>query len=164
MKKYFIILCMLCSLSLESNAQDVFNMYLKDAKAIVNNPKSNPILARIAQFKCAELEYISEQAFKDKEEVETSFLDNQAYYMNEFINSFIKEVLVNTSLSNKEKKSKILMYMDASVSNPLFKDEDKEFVNSYIDDSKNQYTPFCLDTDWIKAYAAVQSQLKAENK
>lgn len=162
MKKIIVALCLLFSLGLEMNAQDVFKMYLKDAKEVVNNPKSNPILAKIAQFKCSALEYISEQSFKDKEEVEASFLDNQAYYLNEFINSFIKDVLVNSSLSSKEKKGGILLYMDASISNPLFKDDDKELVNAYIDDSKNQYTPFCLDTDWIKACAAVKSQSKKE--
>ncbi len=164
MKKIIVALCLFSFFGLEMKAQDVFKMYLKDAKEVVNNPKSNLILAKIAQFKCSALEYINEQAFKDKEEVEASFLDNQAYYLNEFINSFIKDVLVNPSLSSKAKKEGILTYMDASVSNPLFNDADKEVVNAYIDDSKNQYTPFCLDTNWIKAYAAIKSLKKKEGK
>ena len=49
--------------------------------------------------------------------------------------------------------------MVASCSNPLFNDPDKETVNSYINEG-NELTPFCLDTDWEKAYAAAKAQLK----
>ena len=87
------------------------------------------------------------------------FLDVQAYYMSEFLTLFFKEILSDKKLSDEKKKNKILMFMDASCSNPLFNDSDKETINAYINEG-NELTPFCLDTDWEKAYAAAQAQLK----
>ena len=50
------------------------------------------------------------------------------------------------------------MFMDASVSNPLFEDADEDNTMSYIIKG-GELTPFCLNTDWQKAYAAAHSQL-----
>jgi hypothetical protein len=159
MKKIAFIAAILLSLTVNLHAQDIYKAILNDAKTIVNDPSGNPVLRKIAQFKVSDLQYIHDKAIASPHEVTTKFLDDQAYYMNQFINTFIREALVNTSLTKADKKKRILLFMDASSSNPLFNDEDKELVNAYINDSKNQFTPFCLDTDWTKAYAAVMSKL-----
>ena len=52
-----------------------------------------------------------------------------------------------------------MLFMDASISNPMFDDNDEETTMSYVKDG-NELTPFSLNTDWQKAYAAVKSQLK----
>jgi len=158
MKKLFILISLVVGLSVPASAQEIFNALLKEAKAVVNNPNSNVTLAKIAQFKCTGLQYIHDKAIESKQQVTTKFLDDQAYYMNQFINSFIKDALVNTTLSKGDKKKCILFFIDASGSNPLFNDPDKEVVHAYVT-SGNQLTPFSLDTDWVKAYAAVQSKL-----
>lgn len=155
-------MALLLSFSLSAGAQDIFKAILSDARKVVNDPGSNAVLKRIAQFKVSDLGYIRDKAFEKSENVPVKFLDDQAYYMNQFVNSFIKDVLVNTSLSKAEKKKRIILFMDASCSNPLYKDTDTDLVNAYVNDSKNQFTPFCLDTDWPKAFAAVQSKLKSK--
>lgn len=159
MKKLFILFAFLIGFTSLSSAQDIFKMYLQDAKDVVNNPKSNPTVAKIAQFKKVTLEYIYEKSFENDKKPTVKFLDDQAYYMNQFITSFIQEALLNTTLSKSEKKKLILLYVDASGSNPLFKDPDKDLVDAYVT-AGNQLTPFSLDTDWPKAYAAVQSQME----
>ena len=162
MKKITFITALMMGITLNLHAQDIYKTILSDAKNVVKDPKSNSILKKIAQFKVSDLQYIHDKAIKSPHPVTTKFLDDQAYYMNKFINLFIKEALVNSSLSKSDKKKRILLFMDASSSNPLYKDDDKDVVNAYVDDSKNQFTPFCLDTDWPKAYAAVMSKLNVK--
>lgn len=141
-----------------AQAQDIFNTILDDARQTMQNTENNIVLRKIATFKWDDLRYIRDKVIQSDEEVTYKFLDDQAYYLNLFISSFIKDVLLNEQLSNKEKEKKIRLYIDATGSNPLFNDPDKGLVNAYVNDSKNQYTPFCLDTNWIKAYTAVKSQ------
>lgn len=161
MKKFLFLSILFAGVLLPASAQDIFNALLSDAKKVVNNPKSNITLAKIAQFKCNGLQYIHDKAINSNNRVTTKFLDDQAYYMNQFVNAFIKEALVNTSLSKSDKKKRIMLFIDASGSNPLFNDPDKEVVDAYVSAS-NQLTPFSLDTNWVKAYAAVQSKLKVK--
>ncbi len=159
MIKFIVTLFFFSFLSFPVYAQDIYNALLNDAKKAAENPKSNPVSRKIAQFKRVGLEYIKEKAFKSDKEVTVKFLDDQAYYMNQFVSSFIRDALVNTSLSKSEKKKRILLFIDASGSNRLFNDPDREVADAYVT-TEGQLTPFSLDTDWVKAYAAVQSVLE----
>ena len=62
-------------------------------------------------------------------------------------------------MNEDKRKEKIMLFMDASVSNPMFDDKDQETTMSYINEG-GELTPFCLNTDWQKAYAAAKSQTK----
>ncbi|MDE6011593.1 MAG: hypothetical protein K2G91_02510, partial [Prevotella sp.] len=53
----------------------------------------------------------------------------------------------------------IKAYMDASYSNPLFNDNDKEIVLAYFNDGNN-LTRFSLDTDWRRAVLAAEEAMK----
>lgn len=146
---------MMLTVSIGCSAQDIFKEILSNAKTVANDPKANLTIAKVATFKVTALQYIQETAFKVKDTLTVKFFDDQAYCMQQFVNSFVQDVLVNATLSNKEKKDKIIFYMNASCSNPLFNDPDTAFTLSYVNDSKHQLTPFSLDTDWTKAYAAI---------
>lgn len=159
MKKLFLLLFVITSLSIPSSAQEIYNAMLKSQKEIVNNCNSNLTLKKLAQFKVTALEYLKEKAFKSDKVITTKFMDDQAYYMNEFVNSFIQNVLVNQALKKPDRKKRIMLYVDASGSNPLFEDTDKEVCDAYVT-AGNQLTPFSLDTDWVKALAAVESELE----
>ena len=152
-----VVLLLLVSGS-KAQAQDIYNTILSDARATADNTEANIVVRKIATFKRDDLCYIRQKAVEVLEEVSYKFLDDQAYYLNLFIQSFIQDVLLNENLTQSEKKKKIQLYIDATGSNPLFYDSDRELVNAYVNDSKNQYTPFCLDTNWIKAFEAVKSQ------
>ena len=51
------------------------------------------------------------------------------------------------------------MFMEVSITNPLFNDTDYETVHSYINEG-SELTPFSLDTDWEKAYNQAKEKLK----
>lgn len=154
-----LLFVFLLNISISASAQDIFNAKLEHAKKIVNDTTSNRLVAKIAQFKVSTLQYIKSKSFEDRDEVPASFFDNQAYYMEEFLNLFFSSALLNTSLSKNEKKSRIMSFIDASGSNPLFKETETDIVNAYVENAEGQLTPFSLNTDWPKAYAAIQSLL-----
>ena len=161
MKNFIIIALLVFAPVFHASAQDIYKALLSDAKKAAEDTKSNPTLRKIAQFKRVGLEYIKEKAFKSDKEVTVKFLDDQAYYLNQFVASFIRDVLVNTTLTKAAKKKRIMLFIDASGSNPLFNDPDREVADAYVT-TEGQLTPFSLDTDWMKAYAAVQSVLEKE--
>ena len=86
-------------------------------------------------------------------------LDVQSYYMSEFLSMFYTEIIYSTDLSAEDRKAKILLFIQASCACPLFNDTDKEKINKYIDGDA-QLTPFCLDTDWYKAYQFVTKAME----
>lgn len=163
MKKWIFLIFFVCFGMKESTAQEVFNSVLNNAEKIVNDPTSTFTNARICQFKCTVLHYMKKKAFETMPTVTERFLNVQAYYMSEFLSLFFKEILTNKKSTEEEKKARIMMFMDASCSNPLFDDPDKETVHSYITEG-NELTPFSIDTDWEKAYAAATDQLKNKKK
>ena len=78
------------------------------------------------------------------------YLTHKLYYLSEFITLFFNEILKSKRLNEEKRKEKILMFMDASVSNPLFEDADEDNTMSYIIKG-GELTPFCLNTDWQKS-------------
>lgn len=162
--KHFTLLLFFMGCTLHISAQDIFNTILQDSKKVINDTTSNVLLAKIAQFKYTTLQYIKKKSFEGKEDVTKEFLDNQAYYMSEFLSTFFKSALLNTSLTKSEKKSRIMSFIDASGSNPLFEETETDIVNAYVESNESQLTPFSINTDWPKAYAAIRSVLDKEKK
>lgn len=164
MKRIFLIISFLLASMSYLSAQDIFNTILEDSKKVMNDSTGNIYQAKIATFKYNALQYIKKKSFEQEGDVTKKFLDDQAYFMNELVTTFFSAALLNTSLSKSEKKARIMSFIDASGSNPLFNDPDKELVNAYVENSKGQLTPFSLDTDWVKAYSAVRSLLELQDK
>lgn len=155
MKKLLITLLIL-SFTYTSNSQDVYKKIFSNAEKIVNDPNSNPTLLDVCNFEVMALKYLKQQAFKSHEEVEVSFLDNQAYYMTQYINSFFK-TLSSLREQPKEQKKMIISYMKTSCSNPLFNDNDTETTECFVTDSTS-FIRFSLNTDWEKAYNVISSK------
>ena len=139
-------------------AQEVYNMVLENATQTVNSPSKSFTQVKIAQFKSTALVYLKKKAFENSKEVKEEFLNTQAYYLSEFIFLFFTQILKDHKLSDEERRKKIYLFMDASLSNPLFNDPDTETTQSYIKEG-SELTPFSLDTDWQKAWHAAKSQL-----
>lgn len=139
-------------------AQEVYNMVLENATQTVNSPSKSFTQVKIAQFKRTALVYLKKKAFENSKEVKEEFLNTQAYYLSEFIFLFFTQILKDHKLSDEERRKKIYLFMDASLSNPLFNDPDTETTQSYIKEG-SELTPFSLDTDWQKAWHAAKSQL-----
>lgn len=159
MKRFLIILLLALTGFSGIRAQEVYNMVLDNATRIVNSPTSNFSQTQIAQFKRTALIYMKSKAFELADSIPSDFLDTQAYYMSEFVTLFFNELIKTKKLSEDKRKERIMLFMDASVSCPMFKDPDEETTLSFIT-SGGELTPFSLDTDWIRAYNLVQSQLK----
>lgn len=159
MKKFFVLFTILFGAIISGNAQEIFNNYLDNARKTANDTTCNIIERKIAQFKYTDLQYIKRKAFESERVVTREFLDNQAYFMSQFISTFFQEAVLNSNLTKMQKKERIMLFVDASGSNPLFYDTDRELVDAYVN-TKGQLTPFSLDTDWPKAFAAVASKLK----
>ena len=143
-----------------SQAQSVYNMVLGNATRVVNSPSSSYTQTQIAQFKRTALIYMKSKAFEESDSVSADFLNIQAYYLSEFLSNFFNAIVQTKAKENKVKEATIERYMDASVSNPLYNDTDQETTMAYIIEG-GQLTPFCLNTDWQKAfYAATQTEKK----
>ena len=59
---------------------------------------------------------------------------------------------------HEEKKDKNIIlatYKNATTSNPLFNDPEKEVTYGYVDNEK-YITQFSLDTDWVKALQTIK--------
>ena len=158
MLKISLILLFLLSCGTTAKAQEVYNYVLNNAIRTVQSPTSGFTQTRIAQFKQTALTYLRKKATETMPEVTDQFLNTQAYYMSEFITLFFDEILKSKKQDSEKKKAKIMLFMDASKSNPLFDDTDTETTDSYILEG-NQLTPFSLNTDWPRAYAAAKDNI-----
>ena len=130
---------------------------------MVNNPSSSDEEIQINQFKVTALNYLAMMVQKRGLKKDTYFYDSQAVNMTSFITDFQVNLEKARAISPAKRMEIMKIYTDASKFNPMFKDTDKEKVNCYVDD-KTTMTPFCLDTDWEKAYDQATTLTKAALK
>ncbi len=159
MKHILFFLLILTASANSLQAQEVYNYVLGNATRTVNSPTSSYTQTQIAQFKRTALVYLKKKAFEQSDSISSSFLDTQAYYLSEYVTLFFNEIVKTKRLSADKRKERVTLFMDASVSNPLFVDNDQETTMAFVT-SGAELTPFCLNTDWQKAYAAVTDELK----
>ena len=158
-KRLYILFLSLFSVSGVTSAQEVFNKVMESAQHILNEPTSTFTNTQIAKFKVDQLNYMKGKAMEKDSVAAIDLLDVQSYYMSEFLSMFYTEIIYSTDLSAEDRKAKILLFIQASCACPLFNDTDKEKINKYIDGDA-QLTPFCLDTDWYKAYQFVTKAME----
>lgn len=155
----WLLLCLMTLFSAQQTmAQEVYKMVYESAARTLQNPMSGYTQTRIARFKLDALQYLEQQTTERLDEQERApLLDTQAYYLSEFITLYFKEILKNRKRGANEEKQRerVTLFMDASKSNPLFPDTDTSRTDVYITDG-NQLTPFCLNTDWQKAFYAAK--------
>jgi hypothetical protein len=125
----------------------------------VNDPLANPIVKKISQFKLDALDYMVIKMKEQMPDSTVTFLDKEALAMNNFITLYTQSILDNRSQPGAYQVKIIKLFMDASYSNPLFKDSDTELVLVYYNNGES-LTRFSLDTDWRRAYIAAATELK----
>ena len=163
MKKIILSLLVLMASVASIQAQDLFKTVRDNATKVVNNPSSSDEEIQINQFKVTALNYLAMMVQKRGLKKDTYFYDRQAVNMTSFITDFQVNLEKARAISPAKRMEIMKIYTDASKFNPLFKDTDKEKVNCYVDD-KTTMTPFCLDTDWEKAYDQATTLTKAALK
>ncbi|UKK49408.1 hypothetical protein L6475_05580 [Prevotella sp. E9-3] len=159
MKALIISIIFSCIASLSLNAQEVYNTIHTKAKETVENPNTASVLRDFNQFKVDALDYLLIKMREQMPDSTVSFLDKQALALNNFMNLYTSNIL---QLRNEPKVYMIevvKIFMDASYSNPLFNDADKDLVMTYYSNGDSM-TRFSLDTDWQRAYVAASFELK----
>lgn len=157
--KTFLITLIFALFTMGATAQEIYKIVYQNAEQIINDPNSGITKTKIAQFKVSQLTYLYQKAFETMPEVTDRFLDVQAYYLTEFMALYQAELVNSSKDTPEERAKKVMIFLDATVSNPLFNDTDEETIYAYIKEG-TELTPFSLDTDWQKALAAVKAQLK----
>ncbi len=159
MKKLFYTLIALLTISATANAQEVFNSVLESAQNALKDPVQNFSKTQIAKFKIDELNYLKSKTSKYESIKKNDLLDIQAYYMSEFISRYLTEIICCEGQPDSVKKATVYLFVNASAMCPLFNDKDKDTINKYINSDK-QLTPFCLDTDWKKAFMFINKAME----
>lgn len=160
MKKLLLTGLMLIASLTGMQAQSLYRTVFDNATAVVNNPASSDDAIQINQFKVTALNYMSTMVKKRGLQKDSYFYDSQAVNLASFVTDFQANLEKARTLAPSKRTEILKIYTDASRFNPMFKDPDKEKVNCYVDD-RNTLTPFCLDTDWEKAYEQATTLAKA---
>ena len=155
MKRILLAFFLLTASLTPAHAQKVFAEIRDKAKSIAENPNANELIRKVNQFKVDELNYMVMKMKEEMPDSSTIFLDKQAFAMNQFVNTYLQK-LVDLSSQPKVLQVKLTrLFMDASYSNPLFHDSDKELVLTYYNDAES----ISLDTDWRRANVAILMHL-----
>lgn len=152
MKKFFIIALLLTATTTKINAQEIYDYLLDKSEQVINNPESKDFDLKVAQFKNTAMRYFRKNIILQEGSVSSTWLDEQALALNEFVTNFLVELSQNSNSSDETRKKIIMHYCKACANHTLFKNADKEEAESFISD-KGGYTPFCLNTNWVEALA-----------
>lgn len=138
-----------------ANAQEIYKEVVRlktNAETLMNDTTKNMDVRKVACFKNDALYYLIDKA-ADATDFSELELGKQANAMIEFVNTFIKRL----SQEKKKKDKNIILatYKNATTSNPLFNDPEKEVTYGYVDNEK-YITQFSLDTDWVKALQTIK--------
>ena len=159
MKKLFFTLIMACTISMHASAQEIYTEIKKMAQEVVDNPDTNPLIKQMNSFKITALNYMGMKMRELMPDSTAEFLDKEALALYHFMSTYT-QTLVSLSDQPAAYQTKVIgLFMDASYSNPLFNDPEKDYVLQYFMNG-DCLTRFSLDTDWMRALLAVESEMK----
>jgi hypothetical protein len=159
MKKIIATLFIACSCWTNIQAQDVYYSIRNKAKESVESPETPMLMKKLNQFKIDALDYMVMKMREQMPDSSATYLDKQAYALNNFLLLYMRSVIDSQKLPKVQQVDIIKLFMDATYSNPLFNDQDKELVLAYFSDGSS-FTRFSLDTNWQLAFIAVATEMK----
>lgn len=159
MKRLSLILLLALPAIFCANAQNVYTQIRQKASASVYDVATAPVVRQFSRFKLDALDYLGMKMKEKMPDSTVVYLDKQALALNHFMSLYTQTLLENRTQPAAYQVKLMKLFIDASVSNPLFNDTDKELVNSYVANADSP-TRFSLDTDWQRAYIAVSMELK----
>ncbi len=160
MKRILLSLAIILGLTNMAAAQSIYDEVKSNAQTAVQT-SSNELVKQINQFKLDALDYLLIKMREQTPDSTTAFLDKQAYALNGFIAFYIQQIVNMSTMPEAQKVKTVQLFMDASLSNPLFNDTDKELTQGYFA-NPNSITRFSLDTDWRRAFAAVVAETEKQ--
>lgn len=159
-KRMLMFIAMTAGLANIVAAQGIYNEVKSNAQTAVQTT-NNEMVKQINQFKLDALDYLLIKMREQTPDSTTAFLDKQAYALNGFIAFYIQQIVGMSAMTEAQKVKTVQLFMDASISNPLFNDTDKELTQGYFA-NPNCITRFSLDTDWRRAFAAVVAETEKQ--
>ncbi|MDE6688599.1 MAG: hypothetical protein K2J86_01700 [Prevotella sp.] len=159
MKKIIMTLMLLLTAMSNIQAQEIYTEVKRMAQANVDNSNADPLIRQINKFKLDALNYMAMKMREEMPDSTAEFLDKEALSLHIFITNYTNSLVSNSQQPAAHQMKVIKAYMDASYSNPLFNDNDKEIVLAYFNDGNN-LTRFSLDTDWRRAVLAAEEAMK----
>ncbi len=159
MKKLFLAIMMAFTCTLQSNAQEIYTEIKAMAQEVIDNPQANPIIKQMNTFKLTALNYMGMKMRETMPDSTAAFLDKEALALYNFMTIYTQTLAENSQQPAAYQTKLIELFMDASYSNPLFNDTDKDYVLQYFVKG-DCLTRFSLDTDWLRALKAVDTELK----
>jgi hypothetical protein len=157
MKKSLFIAIMLVVACTQLKAQDVYDYLLDKSEQVINNPNSKDFDLKVAQFKYTAMRYFRKNIILQEGSTTSTWLDEQAVALNEFVTNYFVELAKNSHTSDKTRKEIIMRYCKASENHALFKNVDKSEAEVFVYD-KGGFTPFSLNTNWVEALAESKKQ------
>lgn len=154
MKKIIMAVALTLVTSAPIYAQRIYNEIKNTVQTALDDDTTNSVIRNICQFKMDALNYMLIKMREEMPDSSTTLLDEQALALNQYINTYTKFLTNIHSKTEQEQVEVLKLFMDASYSNPLFNDADKELTLAYYNEEKC-LTRFSLDTDWRKALSAV---------
>ncbi|MGM9688224.1 MAG: hypothetical protein ACI3YD_04165 [Alloprevotella sp.] len=155
MKPLYALTFFLMTLVVPTHAQKVYNTVMDNALHVANSPASPFTQVQIAHFKRDALLYLKKKAAEVNGTPTGQFLDTQAFFLSEFLTLFFKETVKMKRLDEDKWKQRKQLFTDASLKHPLTDDPDTQTTMAYVT-REDGITPFCLNTDWEKAYLSVK--------
>lgn len=159
MKRLILSLVVAATATLSTHAQQVFLEIRDKAQATAADTHTAAMVRDINQFKVDALNYMAMKMKEQMPDSSAAFLDRQAYAMHSFISTYMKTLLAHRSDPQKIQVEYMKLFIDASISNPLFNDNDHDVVLAYYT-TADCLTRFSLDTDWQRALLAVTTEMK----
>jgi hypothetical protein len=141
----------------EIKAQEVYDYLLDKAELVINDPNSKDFDLKVAQFKFTAMRYFRKNIILQEGSISSTWLDEQALALNEFVTNYFIELAKNSHASEKNRMQIIMRYCNASANHALFKNVDKSEAESFVDD-KGGFTPFSLNTNWVEALAETKKK------
>ncbi len=158
MKRFLLSLSIIIIVATNTSAQDIYNEIRNNSLNVVSSPTSNQLMKQINQFKVDALDYLLIKMREEMPDSTTTFLDKQALAMNNFVNYYVQCVVKYKDQPDAYQIKITELFMNVSISNPLFKDKDRELTLTYF--AKGDcLTRFSLDTDWRRAVVAVYTEM-----
>ncbi|MBR1934387.1 MAG: hypothetical protein IJ841_11990 [Prevotella sp.] len=159
MKRLLLLLLLVAGTTGGAYAQEVYTQIRQKAVVQRDDQFGSDVVRQIGHFKVNALDYMAMKMKEQMPDSTASFLDKQALAMNSYVSLYVQTLIEMKAQPANYQVKVMKLFIDASVSNPLFNDRDQELVMGYVADG-NSLTRFSLDTDWQRALLAVDSELK----
>jgi hypothetical protein len=110
MKKIFVIAMLLTATITKISAQEIYDYLLDKSEQVIDNPESKDFDLKVAQFKVTAMRYFRKNIILQEGSVSSTWLDEQALALNEFVTSYFVELSQNGNSSDETRKKIIMRY------------------------------------------------------